>query len=235
MATHPYAVGWIDAMTQGRHLGRGILELARPAEHSVADPSTLAVTVPFSFPSFALNRHVVSAFNTGYYHRVPAAGRARRVHVERFLFPLDAIHRWNLMYGTRGFYQFQAVVPFAEGRRAIRELLERVVRSRGASFLAVLKSMNAHGRGLISFPMPGFSLAIDLPRRADTHRLVERLGDIALRYGGRSYLAKDACLTPAQFRAMYPGAERFRAVRDRVDPAGVMQSDMSRRLEITRR
>jgi len=229
---HPYVVGWIDALTRGRHLGRGILELGRHAEQPVREPLGMAVGVPFEFPTWVLNRHTVRSFNAAYYRRVPAGGRRRRIHVGRFLFPLDAIHRWNRMYGRAGVYQFQCVVPFADGRRAIVALMEEIVRSRGASFLAVLKSMSRPSRGMLSFPMPGFTLALDFPRRAHTRALVERLHDIALRHGGRVYLAKDACLTPERLRAMYPQVDRFRAVLRRIDPQGRMQSDMSRRLDL---
>lgn len=229
----PYVVGWIDALTHGAAMGRGILELARHDERGAREPLPLAVGVPFEFPTWVLNRHTVRAFNAAYFNRLPAAGRTRRVHVSRFLYPLDAIREWNRMYGTPGVYQFQCCVPFATGREAIVALMEEIVNSRGASFLAVLKSMRRHGRGYLSFPMPGFTLALDFPRRAGTRRLVERLQEIALAYGGRVYLAKDACLAPQQLRAMYPDADRFAAVLRRVDPGARMQSDMSRRLGLT--
>ncbi len=229
---YPYVVGWIDALTSGQRMGRGVLELARPSAEPVREPWPLAVGVPVEFPGWVLNRHTVRAFNAGYFNRIPARGRTRHLHVNRFLYPLDAIHDWNRMYGRRGVYQFQCVVPFADGRRAIIELMREIIRSRGESFLAVLKSMERCGQGLLSFAMPGFTLALDFPRRPDTPRLFRRLQDIALQHGGRIYLAKDACLTPDQFAAMYPESERFTDVLRRVYPDGVMQSDRARRLEL---
>jgi FAD/FMN-containing dehydrogenase len=137
------------------------------------------------------------------------------------------------MYGRRGVFQFQCVVPAAEGKRAIYLLMHEIVRSRGASFLAVLKSMELRGQGMLSFPIPGFTLALDFPRRPETHGLLVRLHNIVLEYGGRIYLAKDACLSPEHFHAMYPEVERFKVVLRRVDPGGMFQSDMSRRLGLS--
>jgi decaprenylphospho-beta-D-ribofuranose 2-oxidase len=230
---YPYQVGWIDAITSGRNMGRGILELASPAAEGVSEQWPLTVSVPLDFPTWVLNRHTVNAFNNVYYRRVPEAGRTRRIHTNKFLYPLDAIHRWNRMYGRKGLYQFQCVVPFNDGRRAIIELMETSVRSGAASFLSVLKTMGRHGRGLLSFPMPGFVLALDFARTATSRALIRRLQDIALKYEGRVYLAKDACLTPEDLEAMYPQLDRFKAVLQRVDPNGIMQSDMSRRLQLS--
>ena len=139
------------------------------------------------------------------------------------------------MYGRKGVYQFQCVVPFAEGRRAMIELMEAAVQSGSASFLGVIKTMGRRGLGLLSFPMPGFVLALDFARTPESTRLMKRLQDIALKYGGRLYLAKDVCSTAEDFKAMYPDLDRFKAVLRRVDPSGVMQSDMSRRLDLSPR
>ncbi len=142
---YTHAVGWLDCVTSGRHMGRGILELARPSAEGVRHPLPFAVSVPFEFPKQVLNRMTVQMFNAVYLRRVPLSGRERLVHVDKFLYPLDAIHNWNRMYGRSGVYQFQCVMPFEDGRRAIITLMEEIVRSRGASFLAVLKSMNRTG------------------------------------------------------------------------------------------
>ncbi len=231
---HPHVVGWIDALATGRHLGRGILELGRPAAQGVREPLGLTLKTPFEFPTWVLNRYTVRAFNEAYYHRLPASGRRRRVHVNRFLYPLDAIHDWNRMYGWKGVFQFQCLVPFADGRRAIARLMAEITHSRGASFLAVLKAMGRPSEGMFSFAGPGYTLAMDFPRRPHTRALVERLHDIVIEHGGRIYLAKDACLTPERFRAMYPDVSRFQAVLARLDPEGRVQSDMSRRLGLGR-
>ena len=229
-ATSFYSVGWIDALARGRALGRGILETADPAPAGLAAGAPRRRRVPVDFPGFALNSLTVRAFNAAYYRRVPADGRHRRVPVERFLYPLDALLDWNRIYGRRGFHQFQCVIPDAEAARGIARLLEAVSAAGAASFLAVLKTLGGAGRGMLSFPERGFTLALDLPRRADTPALFERLERLTLDHGGRIYLAKDALVSAAGFARMYPRLGEFRRVLETVDPHARFSSDMARRL-----
>lgn len=230
----PYIVGWVDALSTGRTMGRGIIERGEPSLHGVAEPRGRSMRIPFDFPGWTMNRHLVGAFNAGYFHRVPREGRARRIHVNRFLYPLDAIDEWNRMYGPDGVYQFQCVIPLAESRKAIIELMEAATREECPPLLAVLKRLGRRGCGMMSFTMPGLSLALDFPRRPRTRKAIERLHDIVLKYEGRVYLAKDACLTPADLQAMYPDLERFKSIKRTVDPENRFQSDMSRRLHLTK-
>ena len=228
-----FSVGWIDALARGKRLGRGILETAAFAD---ADPDgqvrEKSRRVPMDFPGIALNGLTVGAFNSGYYRRVPRQGRDRTLPATQFFYPLDAVQDWNRVYGKRGFYQFQCVMPGATGSDSIRRALEEISASRSASFLAVLKTLGGEGRGLLSFPMRGYTLALDFPRRTGTEALMARLERIALDHGGRIYLAKDALLSPDGFAAMYPRLERFRAMLSEVDPKGRFQSDMARRLNV---
>ena len=228
-----FSVGWIDALARGKRLGRGILETAAFAD---ADPDGQAREksrrVPMDFPGIALNGLTVGAFNSGYYRRVPRQGRDRTLPATQFFYPLDAVQDWNRVYGKRGFYQFQCVMPDATSSDGIRRALEEISASRSASFLAVLKTLGGEGRGLLSFPMRGYTLALDFPRRTGTEALMERLERIALDHGGRVYLAKDALLSPDGFAAMYPRLDAFRAVLSEVDPQGRFQSDMARRLNL---
>jgi decaprenylphospho-beta-D-ribofuranose 2-oxidase len=227
-----YSVGWIDGLARGRHLGRGILELAEPApEHIAGSPAPeRARRVPLDLPSVALNPLSIAAFNALYYRRVPAGGRERPVPYGRFLYPLDAIHDWNRIYGRRGFHQFQCVLPDDSAAHGLRVLLETISAARGASFLAVLKTLGGEGRGHLSFPMRGYTLALDFPRRPGIDSLMSRLERLTLDHGGRIYLAKDACLSAAGLAAMYPKLDAFRAVLREVDPEARMASDMARRL-----
>ena len=225
-----YSVGWIDALARGRRLGRGILETAEPAPQGVSAAARKPRRVPVDFPGMALNRLSVRLFNEAYYRRVPEAGRTRREPVEQFLYPLDGLRDWNRIYGKRGFHQFQCVIPDAEAARGIATLLEAVSRAGAASFLAVLKTLGGEGRGMLSFPLRGFTLALDLPRRAGTAELFARLEHITLDHGGRIYLAKDALLSPDGFARMYPQLGEFRRVLESVDPRGRFSSDMARRL-----
>ncbi|HSK39731.1 MAG TPA: FAD-binding oxidoreductase [Arenibaculum sp.] len=228
-----YSVGWIDALGNGAHLGRGVLQTAEYADDGLERlPAERAVRFPMDLPGFVLNQHSIGMFNRLYYSRVPAAGRERIVPLHKFLHPLDAMLDWNRMYGHRGFHQFQCVIPDAMSERGIPALLDVIARERTASFLAVLKTLGGSGRGYLSFPMAGFTLALDFPVRAGTSDLMARLEKITLDHGGRIYLAKDACLSAEGFRRMYPQLDRLRAVLDRVDPGRRLTSDLARRLDI---
>ena len=231
-AAASYTVGWIDGAARGRHLGRGILETAEPAAGAFGQPKPRARTVPFDLPAIALNRYSIAAFNELYYRRIPAAGRSGRVPWRTFLYPLDALHDWNRIYGRRGFVQFQCVVPLDTGPNALRSLLEVISASHQASFLAVLKRLGAGRAGFLSFPMQGYTLALDFPRAAGIEALYARLCAITLDAGGRVYLAKDTLLDPASFRRMYPEFGHFAAARHMADPECRIASDMARRLRL---
>jgi len=163
---------------------------------------------------------------------VPKAGRTRQLPYRRFLYPLDALLGWNRIYGKHGFYQFQCLVPDDAGGVALPALLERASAVRGPSFLAVLKTLGSEGRGHLSFPRRGYTLALDFPRRPGLEALLARLERTVLEHGGRVYLAKDARLSAEAFVAMYPKLDRFRAVLAEVDPDRRMRSDLARRLRI---
>jgi decaprenylphospho-beta-D-ribofuranose 2-oxidase len=231
-ASASYAVGWIDATAHGARLGRGILETAEPIASPASQPPERAGAIPFDFPALALNRFSVAAFNELYYRRVPAACRTRTAPWRQFLYPLDAIHGWNRIYGKRGFVQFQCVVPFGTGPGALRALLELITASHGASFLAVLKRTGPGRAGFLSFPMPGYTLALDFPRGAGLAMLYARLCAITADAGGRVYLAKDTLLDPITFRRMYADFPAFAAARAKLDPERRIRTDMATRLRL---
>lgn len=229
----PYLVGWIDGIAKGRKMGRGILEAAEPAVETLGGEPPADKAVPIDFPNIALNPLSMRAFNLFYYNRIGAQGREGLVPFETFFYPLDAISHWNRIYGKRGFYQFQCVVPHAEGEAALTKLLDEISRSGAASFLSVLKCMGKRGKGYLSFSMPGYTLALDFPASAKTADLVAKLTRITRDHGGRIYLAKDALLPVEDFEAMYPEAGSFRSVLAQIDPQGRMASPMARRLNLT--
>jgi decaprenylphospho-beta-D-ribofuranose 2-oxidase len=235
-ATATYSVGWIDGTARGGNLGRGILETAEPAAFDLPKPAAHTLRIPFNFPDSALNPLTIRAFNELYFRKSPATPTTRPVRTEKFLYPLDALRDWNRIYGLRGFHQFQNVVPFAAGAAALRELLEVIAASRRASFLAVLKRLGtAQGIGPLSFPMPGYTLALDFPAGPGIEDLYEKLANITRRHGGRIYLAKDALLGADAFRDMYPRWREFADLLDQIDPKLRLQSDMSRRLRLRER
>jgi decaprenylphospho-beta-D-ribofuranose 2-oxidase len=227
-----YSVGWIDVLAQGAKFGRGILEIAEPAPQPVPEKRGRGLRVPVEMPGFLLNRWSIAAMNSWYYNRIPPLGRERVLPFGKFCHPLDSLLDWNKMYGRSGFHQFQCVVPDQHAPAGMRRLLESITESHAASFLAVLKTMGGEGKGYLSFPMRGFTLALDFPARPGVRELLQRLEAITLDHGGRLYLAKDSCLTPEGFARMYPALPELRQVLARVDPEGVFESDLARRLQI---
>jgi FAD/FMN-containing dehydrogenase len=211
-----YSAAWIDCLAKGARLGRGLYMRGRHADSGGfeihRDPS---LAVPFDMPAWLLNSRSLRAFNAIYRNRPWALGR-KRIHYDPFLFPLDGIHRWNRLYGRRGFFQHQCAIPTASAPGAIRKLLALTARRSEGSFLAVLKSFGSRASpGILSFPTPGATLALDFPNLgASTLALLKELADIVLESGGRLYPAKDATMSPQHFQAGYPDWRKLEAQRD---------------------
>lgn len=230
----PYTVGWIDCLTPGRHLGRGILmggDWADPALVPKQPPRRHpSLILPFELPSFVLARPSVRAFNTCLYWQHLPRTRDSVISWETFFYPLDAIRKWNLMYGSRGFTQYQCVLPDQAGRGAARRVLEILTRRGGASFLCVIKDCGPQGKGLLSFPMAGISIALDIAVRDDTQALIDALNEQVLAEGGRIYLTKDRFTRREHFLAMEPRLPEFLRIRAQWDPQGRIRSAQSVRL-----
>lgn len=236
---YPYTVGWIDCLTRGRHMGRGILmagEWAPRSEVPSRFPAPLPrVTLPFDLPSAllggrTLGRLSVGAFNEVFFRRHIPRVREGLVHWETFFYPLDAVREWNRMYGPRGFTQYQCVLPERSGPDAARRVLEILTKSGSASFLCVIKDCGPEGKGMLSFPMKGISIALDIPVRDDTQALVDALNEQVIEEGGRIYLTKDGFTRADHFRAMEPRLPAFLEVRRKWDPATKIRSAQSVRL-----
>jgi len=225
-----YTVGWIDATATGEALGRGILEEAETGYGLVPDAKR-SKPVPFNAPKWALSNPVVRLFNAAYFRRVPELGRTSVKPITEFFFPLDKLLEWNRLYGKRGFHQFQCVVPVSEAG-VLRAMLDKIGNAGLASPLAVLKRMGSGRAGLMSFPMEGYTLAIDFPNRADAEPLIAELEDITEKAGGRVYLAKDATLNPVHLVKMYPEVAKFAKLVSEIDPDGMYETDQTRRLNI---
>lgn len=235
-ADWPFTMGWIDCLRRGASMGRGILYRGRWAEPERLDARRAApptpkrrLAVPFDAPSFALNRWTVAAFNEALYRRHGAGVRRATIHPEDFFHPLDKVRHWNRGYGRRGFTQYQCVVPSREGARRV---LEDLTAAGAASFLCVLKDCGAEGDGVLSFPRPGTSIAVDLPIRGGTRALVDRLNRRVIEEGGRVYLAKDTFTRAEDYRAMDARVDEFVALRRRYDPSSRFRSVLSRRLRL---
>lgn len=212
----PYTVAWIDCLAKGDATGRGLFTRGRHADGGGLDVHKVPrLAAPFDAPGFLLNAHTIGAFNALYRHRPFVLG-ARRVHYDPFLFPLDAVADWNRLYGRRGFFQHQSAVPMASALETVHELLELTAESGEGSFLLVLKLFGDEpSPGVLSFPLPGATLALDFPNKGEsTRRLLDRMSDAVLAAGGRLYPAKDATMAGAAFRAGYPDWRKVEAQRD---------------------
>jgi FAD/FMN-containing dehydrogenase len=233
-ADWPYTVSWVDGLRRGQHMGRGILikgRWARPEEAPAGLPGNgRPLAVPFEMPSWVLGRPVVRAFNAAYYGFLGPRKAAGIVHPRAFFYPLDAIQHWNLIYGRRGFTQYQCVLPPGDDS-APRRVLDRLTRGDGSSFLSVVKDFGRSGKGMLSFPMPGVTFSLDLPLRGEkTQRLVDDLNQVVIDSGGRIYLAKDTLTRPEHYRAMDPRLDAWNEIRRRWDPSGRMMTALSARL-----
>ena len=213
-----YTVSWVDVTSTGKNFCRGIF---MQGEHSqVPAPLTVSakpkLVFPFDAPGFALNRASVSAFNTLFFHKQIKPRVTALQDYEPFFYPLDAVLHWNRMYGRRGLLQFQYVIPWESAREGTIAVLQEVAKSGLASFLAVLKAFgDAPSPGMMSFPKPGITLALDFPIKPEkSFALFDRLASMTLEFGGRLYPAKDARMTAAQFQAFYPQWQQFARFKD---------------------
>lgn len=240
---HRYSVSWVDLLARGRSFGRGVLWRGDHARLSDLDakqrsaplryePRHLA-TVPPIVPSPGMVNLLTSRlFNELWLRKEPRRKDGQIKSIPGYFHPLDSIGSWNRLYGPRGFIQYQFVVPF-EREDSLRRCIELVVESRLASPLVVLKRFGASNEAPLSFPMPGWTLTVDMPAAADgLSELCRRLDEVVLEAGGRHYLAKDAHTRPESIVSGYPRLAEWRRVRDSVDPDGVWQSDLSRRLAL---
>lgn len=240
--TWPFTMGWVDCVSRGRAMGRGILicgRWAEPNEAPTEPPGELKkLTVPFMLPGWAINRYTAHAFNELYYRVHPRRPRRRVVHPDKFFYPLDAIHSWNRVYGARGFTQYQCVLPQPEANdrdghvagEALHELMEVLTASGAASPLCVIKNCGDEGTGMLSFPKRGISVAADFPITSRTPALVDSLNEIVIAHGGRIYLTKDTFTRADHFRAMEPRLPAWQEIRQRWDPEGRLRSHQSVRL-----
>ncbi|HTZ58193.1 MAG TPA: FAD-binding oxidoreductase [Acidobacteriaceae bacterium] len=214
-----YSVAWIDCVARGRNFARGIFMQGDHDETlgPLKPVSKGKLTLPFDLPAAALNRMTIGAFNTLYYHKQISKHRTGLIDYEPFFYPLDGILQWNKLYGKQGLFQFQCVLPWNGAMIGTTRLLEAITASGLASFLAVIKVFgDAVSPGMMSFPAPGITLALDFPIRRDSFVLMDRLAGITADFGGRMYPAKDACMSAAHFQQFYPQWEHWAAY---IDPA----------------
>jgi decaprenylphospho-beta-D-ribofuranose 2-oxidase len=237
-----YTVAWSDSLARGRGLGRSIItsgDFAEPGDLTAkesADPFAFdpraRLGAPPAFPPGLINRYTVRFANEAWYRKAPRLREGELQTIGQFFHPLDGIRNWNRVYGPGGFRQYQYVVPF-EAQDAVRRSLELVSSHPAPSFVTVLKRFGPADPGLLSFPAPGWTLALDFPARTPgLGPMLDELDQLVLRHGGRVYLAKDSRVPATVLEEMYPRLPEFRKIRAELDPAGVLASDLSRRLTL---
>jgi decaprenylphospho-beta-D-ribofuranose 2-oxidase len=241
---HRYSVAWIDVVAKGRHMGRSVLTRGDHAtlgqldagRHS--DPLAYGARQLFSVPAVVpppgvINHRTVAAFNELWFRKAPRHREGELQSIAAYFHPLDMAGAWNRVYGRPGMLQYQFVVPFGE-EDTMRHVVERLVDGGAPSFLAVLKRFGAANPAPLSFPCPGWTLAIDVPAATrGLGDLLHSLDRLVLDAGGRHYFAKDATTSPETIRRGYPRLDEWKTTRAAADPAGVWQSDMSRRLGLS--
>ncbi len=235
---HSHAIAWVDLMARGRAFTRAVVTRSREGEPAVA-PSSLDLApdrdgLIARMPAALLRPASVRAFNRLLWLRAPRRGRERPLAAGEALFPLDSVGGWNRIYGDRGLIQYQFAVPDGE-ERMLRRVVEMLRAQRVPMYLATLKRFGQPSGGMLSFPLRGWTMAIDVPGGApELGPTLDRADALVAAAGGRVYLAKDARMSPEQLSAMYPELPRFLEVRARVDPHEALRSDLSRRLGLTR-
>jgi FAD/FMN-containing dehydrogenase len=235
-----YSVAWIDCLARGRRMGRALVMLGEHAARAdlplprarapFHTPPRPGLSVPIDAPGFALGPFSVRAFNAAYYLKGRLSAGESLIDWDRYFYPLDAVANWNRIYGRRGFAQFQCVLPLGASRAGIAALLGAISASGDASFLSVLKRFGPQ-ESRISFPMAGYTLALDFPMRAGAPELLERLDRITLDHGGRFYLAKDSRMRAETLHAADPRIAAFSDWR-RETGAARFASDQSERLQL---
>lgn len=236
-----YSVAWLDVLAPAKNFGRGILMTAHHSNQTELPDSLAAATakhrtfkVPLHAPTWLLNPTIGKLFNEIYYNLQKKKNKPLNISYQDYFYPLDKIHHWNRLYGKRGFLQYQCVIPMATAEQGLVKLLDHLRHSSYPAFLGVLKRFGKQSKGFLSFPLPGLTLAVDLPIiNNEIFKILNQLDEIVVTHGGRVYLAKDARLSAETFRAMYPEYGKFQAIKNKVDPENYFSSSLSRRLALT--
>jgi len=240
--SYAYSAAWFDTTTAGAQLGRAVLTRGSLATRDELPPklrrdplrfdAPQLLRFPDVFPNGLANRHTLRAFSELWYRKAPRRQRGAIQNITAFYQVLDLFGDWNRVYGSRGFLQYQFVVPFG-AEPTVRRIVEKIVASPHSSGLNVFKRFGAASPAPLSFPQPGWTITVDFPLAPGLHRFCTELDELVLGAGGRLYLAKDSRASGATIRRGYPRFDEWRKVRDAADPDGVFVSDMARRLELT--
>jgi len=229
-STAPYSVAWIDCLTTGQHLGRSVLMMGEHTDNgglnlAIKDP----ISIPIHTPAALLHNKIMRTFNKAFWAKA-SNNKNQTVPLLPYFYPLDAIGSWNKLYGKAGFVQYQFVLPKIDGVANMRKILTQITRIGAGSFLAVLKQFGPANQNLLSFPIEGYTLALDFKMSPSVIDLLHRLDNMVADMGGRVYLTKDAVMREASFKTTYPKWRDFEAVRQKYGAIGKFASAQSIRL-----
>lgn len=228
-----YSVAWIDCLAKGSHLGRSLLMLGEFAEDDDLNYQPKQhLNIPINFPNFVLNQYTVKFFNLLYYGRITTKTTDQKIGIDSFFYPLDAIKNWNRIYGKNGFIQYQFILPKEHSLAGLKEILELISTSSMGSFLAVLKLYGKGNDNWLSFPIEGYSLALDFKMQPKLLPFIEKLGLALIKHRGKIYLAKDAVVKKEIFDLGYPKVNQFRQFREQYKLNKHFKSLQSIRLEL---
>ena len=229
----PYSVAWIDCLAKGDNIGKCLLMAGDFDDDGDLDYGIKKkLNIPFNFPSFALNTKSVKAFNWLYYGKVRKLVSKQKVDIDTFFYPLDAIDNWNRIYGKNGFTQYQFILPLETSYVGLEEILKSISSSGKGSFLAVLKLYGKANENYLSFPMEGYSLALDFKIEKGLFELLDKLDEIVVKYKGRIYLTKDVRVSKETFEKGYPLIKKFRNLREKYKMKKKFNSLQSKRVDI---
>ena len=229
----PYSVAWIDCLAKDDAIGKCLLMVGDFRDDGKLDYKIKKQkSIPFNFPGFALNNWSVRAFNWLYYGKAKEGVSKQRVDIDTFFYPLDAIGHWNRIYGKNGFTQYQFILPKETSYEGLEKILTVISDSGKGSFLAVLKLYGKANENWLSFPIEGYSLALDFKIEKGLFELLDKLDEIVVKYQGRIYLTKDVRVSKETFEQGYPEIEKFRQYRKENKMASKFQSLQSKRVGI---
>ena len=229
----PYSVAWIDCLAKDKKLGRCLLMIGDFCQdQNLNYKQKRKINISFYFPSFILNKNSVKIFNWFYYHKVRKPISTKKISLDDFFFPLDAIKNWNRIYGKNGFIQYQFILPKETSYQGLAEILKLISISNKGSFLAVLKLYGKANENFLSFPLEGYSLALDFKIEKGILHFLNKLDKIVSKYRGRIYLAKDARVKKKVFGQGYPNIEKFRNLRKKYKMDKKFYSLQSQRINI---
>ncbi len=231
--TSTYSVAWIDCLSSGESLGRSLLMLGEHAkEGDLTSGTKKKLTIPCNMPSLLLNQYSIYAFNALYYGKQREKISERLVHYDSYFYPLDSLNHWNRLYGKNGFTQYQFVLPKSAGLEGMTAILKEISASKRGSFLSVLKAFGPGNENYLSFPMEGYTLALDFKIAPGLFELLDKLDNIVLHYGGRIYLTKDVRMSEVIFKQSYTKWSDFAKIRTQYGADKQFHSLQSSRLGI---